>query len=52
MPAYHSAYNEDADSRVIGSMSLLPFRSRIRGPAGTPGKLAHATGEATTNDDV
>ncbi|PWN28175.1 putative ARC18-subunit of the Arp2/3 complex [Jaminaea rosea] len=36
MPAYHSAYNEDTDSRVIGSMSLLPFRSKIRGPAGTP----------------
>ncbi|CAO1614295.1 unnamed protein product [Parajaminaea phylloscopi] len=36
MPAYHSAYNEDADARLVGSMALLPFRSRIRGPAPQP----------------
>ncbi|CAO1620567.1 unnamed protein product [Sympodiomycopsis kandeliae] len=36
MPAYHSAYNEDSDARIVGSMSLLPFRSKIRGPAPQP----------------
>ncbi|PWN23009.1 putative ARC18-subunit of the Arp2/3 complex [Microstroma glucosiphilum] len=36
MPAYHSAYNEDQDARLVASMSLLPFRSRIRGPAPQP----------------
>ncbi len=33
--AYHSAYNEDPDARICGSMSILPIRSRIRGPAPT-----------------
>ena len=32
MPAYHSAYN-DADVGAIASMSLLPIRTRVRGPA-------------------
>ncbi|GAK64945.1 actin-related protein ARPC3 [Moesziomyces antarcticus] len=36
MPAYHSSYNEEPEVRVIGSMSLLPIRSRTRGPAPPP----------------
>ncbi|KAJ1033203.1 hypothetical protein NDA13_001200 [Ustilago tritici] len=36
MPAYHSSYNEDPDPRVIGNMSILPIRSRTRGPAPPP----------------
>ncbi|CCF54318.1 hypothetical protein NDA18_001414 [Ustilago nuda] len=36
MPAYHSSYNEDPDPRVIGNMSMLPIRSRTRGPAPPP----------------
>ncbi|CAO1624458.1 unnamed protein product [Jaminaea pallidilutea] len=36
MPAYHSAYNDDAESRVVASMAMLPFRTRIRGPAPQP----------------
>lgn len=36
MPAYHSAYNDDPDARIAASMSLLPIRSRIRGPAPQP----------------
>ncbi|KAF8760033.1 Actin-related protein 2/3 complex subunit 3 [Rhizoctonia solani] len=33
MPAYHSAYNEEPDVRLVGNMSILPINSRIRGPA-------------------
>ncbi|KAL5636602.1 hypothetical protein ACGC1H_000528 [Rhizoctonia solani] len=33
MPAYHSAYNEEPDVRLVGNMSVLPINSRIRGPA-------------------
>jgi len=33
MPAYHSAFNEDPDARVVGNMSILPIKTRIRGPA-------------------
>jgi actin related protein 2/3 complex subunit 3 len=33
MPAYHSALNEESDVRQIGNMSILPIRTRIRGPA-------------------
>ncbi|EPQ28232.1 uncharacterized protein PFL1_04059 [Pseudozyma flocculosa PF-1] len=36
MPAYHSAYNDDPEARQIGSMALLPIRSKIRGPAPPP----------------
>ncbi|CEH13326.1 actin-related protein arpc3 [Ceraceosorus bombacis] len=33
MPAYHSAHNEDAGIQSIASMSILPIRTKIRGPA-------------------
>ncbi|CAG8590088.1 2036_t:CDS:2, partial [Acaulospora colombiana] len=33
MPAYHSSFNEEADVRIVGNVSLLPFKSKIRGPA-------------------
>ncbi|KAL4249641.1 Actin-related protein 2/3 complex subunit 3 [Abortiporus biennis] len=33
MPAYHSSYNEEPDVREVGNMSILPIRTRIRGPA-------------------
>ncbi|TFK68210.1 actin-related protein ARPC3 [Pluteus cervinus] len=32
MPAYHSAFNE-IDVRQVGNVSILPIRTRIRGPA-------------------
>jgi actin related protein 2/3 complex subunit 3 len=38
MPAYHSAYNDlDSDQvTTIASVALLPFRTKIRGPAPPP----------------
>ncbi|KDQ64366.1 hypothetical protein JAAARDRAFT_187701 [Jaapia argillacea MUCL 33604] len=33
MPAYHSAFNEVPDVRQVGNMSVLPIKTRIRGPA-------------------
>ncbi|KAI0082360.1 actin-like protein ARPC3 [Panus rudis PR-1116 ss-1] len=33
MPAYHSSFNEEPDVRVIGNMSVLPIKTKIRGPA-------------------
>jgi len=33
MPAYHSALNEEPDVRQVGNMSILPIKTRIRGPA-------------------
>ena len=31
--AYHSALNEEPDVRQVGNMSILPIKTRIRGPA-------------------
>ncbi|GAA5863586.1 hypothetical protein JCM5353_002115 [Sporobolomyces roseus] len=39
MPAYHSSYNDPSDlstTRQIGNLSLLPFSSKLRGPAPPP----------------
>ncbi|EKM79853.1 hypothetical protein AGABI1DRAFT_113116 [Agaricus bisporus var. burnettii JB137-S8] len=33
MPAYHSTFNELPDTRQVGNLAVLPFRTRIRGPA-------------------
>ncbi|KAG2156277.1 actin-related protein 2/3 complex subunit 3 [Suillus clintonianus] len=33
MPAYHSAFNEFPDAMQAGNMSILPIRTKIRGPA-------------------
>jgi len=33
MPAYHSSLNEVSDARQVGNISILPIRTRIRGPA-------------------
>ncbi|KAF8311892.1 protein disulfide isomerase [Clavulina sp. PMI_390] len=33
MPAYHSAFNEDPNAQVVGNMSVLPIKTRIRGPS-------------------
>ncbi|CCM00665.1 uncharacterized protein FIBRA_02704 [Fibroporia radiculosa] len=33
MPAYHSALNEEPDVRQVGNMSILPIKSKFRGPA-------------------
>ncbi|OCH94328.1 ARP2/3 complex 21 kDa subunit [Obba rivulosa] len=33
MPAYHSSYNEEPDVRTVGNMSVLPIKTKIRGPA-------------------
>ncbi|KAL7274118.1 subunit of the Arp2/3 complex [Rhizina undulata] len=35
MPAYHSAFLQDTDARVIGNFALLPLRTGTRGPAYT-----------------
>ena len=31
--AYHSALNEEPDVRQVGNMSILPIKTKIRGPA-------------------
>lgn len=38
MPAYHSAYNDVSPDQVasIANVTLLPFRSKVRGPAPPP----------------
>ena len=36
MPSYHSSYNEEPNVRLIAAMSLLPIKSRTRGPAPPP----------------
>lgn len=38
MPAYHSAYNDLPSDQVttIASISILPFQTKIRGPAPPP----------------
>jgi len=35
MPAYHSAFNDESDVRIVGNTSVLPIKSttRARGPA-------------------
>ncbi|KAG8904753.1 subunit of the Arp2/3 complex [Tulasnella sp. 403] len=33
MPAYHSAFNDDPDARFVGNLSILPIKTKIRGPA-------------------
>ncbi|BFZ54292.1 subunit of the Arp2/3 complex [Savitreella phatthalungensis] len=36
MPAYHSSFEEDADTRIVGNTALLPLRTKFRGPAYGP----------------
>ena len=33
LQAYHSSFNEEVDVRQVGNMSVLPIRTKIRGPA-------------------
>ncbi|KAG6903418.1 hypothetical protein C0995_005441 [Termitomyces sp. Mi166 len=33
MPAYHSSFNDEPDVRQVGNLSILPIKTRIRGPA-------------------
>ncbi|KAG7096695.1 hypothetical protein E1B28_004109 [Marasmius oreades] len=33
MPAYHSSFNEVSDVRQVGNMSILPIKTKIRGPS-------------------
>ncbi|KAF4575131.1 subunit of the Arp2/3 complex [Pleurotus pulmonarius] len=33
MPAYHSSFNEEPDTRQVGNVAILPIKTRIRGPA-------------------
>ena len=32
-PAYHSAFNADADAAQVCGLSMLPLKTRVRGPA-------------------
>lgn len=52
MPAYHSAYNDVPTEEVatIASLSILPFRSKVRGPAPPP--LANPPPEAEGLDII
>ncbi|KAK9456635.1 actin-related protein 2/3 complex subunit 3 [Dipodascopsis uninucleata] len=33
MPAYHSTFLSEPDSRVVGNFAVLPLRTKFRGPA-------------------
>ncbi|KAI8917374.1 actin-related protein 2/3 complex subunit 3 [Entophlyctis helioformis] len=33
MPAYHSSFNDDTSARAVGNFPILPFKTKIRGPA-------------------
>ncbi|KAI3641490.1 hypothetical protein MIR68_000620 [Amoeboaphelidium protococcarum] len=33
MPAYHSQFVEDQQFKMVGNMCILPFRTKVRGPA-------------------
>lgn len=48
--AYHSAWNEDVDSRVIGNMNLLPFATKVRGPVGGGGGAGGWSGESVLTE--
>ncbi|KIY69732.1 ARP2/3 complex, 21 kDa p21-Arc subunit [Cylindrobasidium torrendii FP15055 ss-10] len=47
MPAYHSAFNDSADARVVGNMSILPIKTKFRGPSPLAGD-----GEADIIDEA
>jgi actin related protein 2/3 complex subunit 3 len=34
--AYHSSFAEDADTRIVSTMALLPLNTKVRGPAYPP----------------
>ncbi|ORY86192.1 actin-related protein 2/3 complex subunit 3 [Protomyces lactucae-debilis] len=36
MPAYHSSFLEDADTRIVSTMALLPLNTKVKGPAYPP----------------
>ena len=36
MPAYHSSFEEDANTRIVGNTALLPLKTKYRGPAYPP----------------
>ncbi|KAI9105887.1 actin-related protein 2/3 complex subunit 3 [Phlyctochytrium arcticum] len=37
MPVYHSSFNDaNASNRMVGNMAVLPFKTKIRGPAPPP----------------
>jgi hypothetical protein len=43
LQAYHSALNESEDARRVGNMSILPIKTKVRGPApvGTSQDVEH-----------
>lgn len=43
--AYHSAYNDEPDARLLGSMTMLPLRTKVRGPAPPPGEYPNTPGQ-------
>jgi actin related protein 2/3 complex subunit 3 len=54
MPAYHSAYNELPTDQVstIASISILPFRTKIRGPAPPPLSVTSSPDELDIIDEA
>jgi actin related protein 2/3 complex subunit 3 len=54
MPAYHSAYNDLPSDQVttIGSVSILPFRTKIRGPAPPPLSVTASPDELDIIDEA
>ncbi|KAH0612615.1 uncharacterized protein H6S33_008995 [Morchella sextelata] len=51
MPAYHSAFLQDTDVRVVGNFGLLPLRTRTRGPAYTLPALPPNTSDLDVDPD-
>ena len=39
LQAYHSSYNDENQHRNVGNIALLPFTSKVRGPAPFVGEL-------------
>lgn len=54
MPAYHSAYNDLPADQVatIASISILPFRTKIRGPAPPPLSVTSSPDELDIIDEA
>ncbi|KAF8251162.1 ARP2/3 complex, 21 kDa p21-Arc subunit [Wilcoxina mikolae CBS 423.85] len=51
MPAYHSAFLRDTNSRVIGNFGLPPLRTKTRGPSYTLPSLPAGTNDLDIDPD-
>ncbi len=47
--AYHSSLNEEPDVRLVGNMSVLPIKTKIRGPAPLGMAILHSSKNLVTS---